>query len=69
MEASPPGTLAQNIDGYADTVDGQFTRRWSIDPLPGSGDGALVLQVAVFDSRNPARATTRLVSVRTPQGF
>jgi Tfp pilus assembly protein PilV len=69
VDPSPPGTLAQNIDGYSDTVAGVFTRRWSIDPMPGNADGAIVLQVAVFDSRNPARATTRLVSVRTRQGF
>jgi Tfp pilus assembly protein PilV len=69
VDASPPGTLAQNIDGYSDTVDGRLTRRWSIDPLPGTSGGALVLQVAVFDARNPARATVRLVSVRTRQGF
>jgi type II secretory pathway pseudopilin PulG len=69
VEPSPSGTLARNVDGYTDTIEGVFTRRWSIDPLPGDASGAVVLQVVVIDARSPARVATRLVSVRTRQGF
>jgi len=69
LTASPPGALDRDVDGFSDVVDGAFTRRWSIDPLPGGSAGAVVLQVLVVDSRNPATVRAHLTGARTRQGF
>jgi hypothetical protein len=65
IDASPPGTLASNIDGYCDFTDAAgnvvgrgamapaasvYVRRWSIEPTSGSGP-AFVLHVFVTDAR------------------
>jgi len=62
LQPSPPGTLRRNTPGYVEYLDaagrpvgggatappdGVYIRRWSVDPLPGSPAGALVLQVMV----------------------
>jgi type II secretory pathway pseudopilin PulG len=61
LSPSPAGTLTRNTAGYVDYVDrfgrilgggetipprAVFTRRWSVEPLPGSPD-SLLLQVLV----------------------
>jgi hypothetical protein len=69
LTPSPPGALDRDVDGFSDVVDGAFTRRWSVDPLPGGSAGAVVLQVLVADARNPATVRAHLTSTRTRQGF
>src|SRR4029078_5148931 len=85
LTASPPGSLTRNTTGYVDYIDQSgrvlggsdtapartvYTRRWSIEPLPGSAD-MLVLQVLVTKLSNGAGGLTRrpdqarLVTVRT----
>ena len=59
-DPSPAQALSTDTPPYVDrlaTRDGVYTRRWSIDAIPGTD--AFVLQVLVV----PGRA--RLVSVRT----
>jgi hypothetical protein len=90
LSASPAGTLDHNTAGFVDYLDEQGTslgggagppigtvyiRRWSIEPVAGQDDRALVLQVLVTTLRNshamergsgarmPGHA--RLVGVRT----
>ena len=62
LTPSPAGALTGNVDGYVDYID-QFgniigggatipgrtvyIRRWSVEPLPTTASGALVLQVIV----------------------
>ena len=62
LTPSPAGALTDNVDGYVDYID-QFgniigggatipgrtvyIRRWSVEPLPTTASGALVLQVIV----------------------
>ena len=43
---SPAGALDADIDGYSDIVDG-YRRRWSIEPMPSTPAGVLVVQVVV----------------------
>lgn len=85
LEPSPPGALRENVPGYVEYLDvsgrpvderatGVYVRRWSIDPLPGSPTGAMVLQVLVttvtndgsWSSSAPGRPSGEawLVSVR-----
>jgi prepilin-type N-terminal cleavage/methylation domain-containing protein len=66
---SPAGALAGNIEGCFDYVDrrghvrgggatpppgSDYLRRWSVDPLAGSGAGTLVVQVLVIGVRSAA---------------
>jgi len=87
LQASP-GSLRRNTPGYVDHVDGRgsivgggarpppasiYTRRWSVEPLSGSGD-VLLIQVLVTPNRERGsadggsvgrlRGEARLVSVR-----
>ena len=83
LTPSPAGALDQNTAGYCDFVDGAgnvlgggttappgtvYTRRWSIDALPGNPDNTLVLQVLVsrpnVGAASPPDAA-RLASIRT----
>jgi hypothetical protein len=62
LSSSPPGALANSVDGYVDYVDARgcglgggivpprgamFVRRWSIGPMPSRPNDTLVLQVVV----------------------
>ena len=66
LSASPAGTLAQNTAGFVDYLDERgaslgggaslpagtvYIRRWSIEPVAGHDDRALVLQVLVTTLR------------------
>jgi type II secretory pathway pseudopilin PulG len=53
-DASPPGALLMNIDGFSDVVTGggsqpSLARWWSIEPLPSDPTHLLVLDVLVLD--------------------
>ncbi len=66
LTRSPAGTLDSNVPPYVDHLDGSgrwvgsrdapppgavYTRRWSIQPLPGDPDDTVVIQVLVTTSR------------------
>lgn len=74
LAPSPADALGHNVDGCADFIDAAgrtigaglvtppgsaYLRRWSIDPLPDSRNGAWILQVLVTDvhGRSVARLT------------
>ena len=79
LDPSPPGTLLANTPGFIDYLDSSgvslgvasiapppgvgFICRWSIDPLPTSAVGTIVLQVLVFSSLNNT-VQSRLVSAK-----
>jgi prepilin-type N-terminal cleavage/methylation domain-containing protein len=79
VDPSPPGTLLANTPGFIDYLDSSgvslgvvsnvpppgagFICRWSIDPLPTSAVGTMVIQVLVFGSLNNT-VQSRLVSVK-----
>jgi prepilin-type N-terminal cleavage/methylation domain-containing protein len=60
---SPADSLSIDVGGYFDTSDGQYVRRWSIDPLPSHPDSAIVIHVIV--ARSPAANEAHLVTIRT----
>jgi prepilin-type N-terminal cleavage/methylation domain-containing protein len=78
LAASPPGVLGSNTVGYVDYLDASgrslgggsavpaegtvFIRRWSVEPLAGSPDNSLVIQVVV--TRGLSRGEARLASVK-----
>jgi len=66
LAPSPGGTLARNVDGYCDFLDGSgnsagsgtvppsaaiYIRRWAVEPLPTGGGATIVLRVLVVDAR------------------
>jgi len=66
LAPSPGGTLAHNVDGYCDFLDGSgnsagsgtvppsaaiYIRRWAVEPLPTGGAATIVLRVLVVDAR------------------
>jgi prepilin-type N-terminal cleavage/methylation domain-containing protein len=79
LDPSPPGTLLANTPGFIDYLDASgvslgvasiapppgvgFICRWSIDPLPTSAVGTVVLQVLVVSSLNNT-VQSRLVSAK-----
>lgn len=78
LSPSPSGSLADNIDGYCDFLDGRgrplagrraappgtvYVRRWSVEPLPTNPGNTIVLQVLVTSTWS--WGTTRLVSIKT----
>lgn len=80
LSPSPPGTLVENVGGYADYLDDRgvrvgtdtqppagaaFVRRWAVRPLATSPDDTLVLQVLVVPLAIEAPAD-RVASGRTP---
>ena len=82
LRASPPGALAQNIDGYADfagrgglllgpgpapPTGTAYLRRWAIDPLQNSANNTWILRVRVTDLRT--QAVVSVVAARTGKGF
>lgn len=66
LALSPPGTLRNDIDGYADAPVAGYARRWSIAPLPANPAGAVVVQVRVVCRTAPAEA--RLVTIKARKG-
>jgi len=62
LAASPPGSLDVDVEGYSDTIDARYGRRWSIEPLPADPAAAIVIQVVVTPLRGPGQA--RIVTVR-----
>lgn len=74
LQPSPPGALAANTIGYVDYVDARggllggggavaprgtaYIRRWSIEPLPSSGN-TIVIQVLVTRARPRDAANDR----------
>jgi len=67
LTPSPGNTLADNVDGYVDYVDGNgcglgggaaipdgtiYIRRWSVEPLPTNPNNTLILQVLVTTRRD-----------------
>jgi type II secretory pathway pseudopilin PulG len=80
LSPSPGGTLTANAAGYVDYVDkfghilgggetvparAVYTRRWSIEPLPGHPD-TLVLQVFVTKRTNRGSADAAGATPRLP---
>jgi type II secretory pathway pseudopilin PulG len=80
LSPSPGGTLTANAAGYVDYVDkfghilgggetmparAVYTRRWSIEPLPGHPD-TLVLQVLVTKRTNRGSADAAGATPRRP---
>jgi hypothetical protein len=71
-----PGALQRNTPGFVDHVDqggevvgrdvqappmAAYTRRWSIESLPGSSEDAVLLQVLVTPTRNRDQADRGMV--------
>jgi type II secretory pathway pseudopilin PulG len=65
LEPSPPDTLSEDVDGFAEALDadgqvifadeadaGMYVRRWAITPLDDLTPEAFVIEVCVF--RSPA---------------
>ncbi|HEX7087874.1 MAG TPA: prepilin-type N-terminal cleavage/methylation domain-containing protein [Vicinamibacterales bacterium] len=67
LSPSPYGTLASNVAGWVDYIDGNgcllgggavpppgtvYTRRWSVEPVPTNPNNTLVLQVLVTTRTN-----------------
>jgi type II secretory pathway pseudopilin PulG len=69
LTPSPADALDRDVDGYSDVIDGAFARRWSIQPLPGSPNDTVVLQVLVVNARDPGSVRARIVCTRTRRGF
>jgi Tfp pilus assembly protein PilV len=76
LAPSPPGTLVRDTSGYVDFLDAtgspvgrssdaEFTRRWSVEPLPASPATTLVFQVIVTTKRDRGPIDARLVGVKT----
>ena len=78
---SPTGAIGRNVEGYSDFVDRRgivlgggptpppdsaYLRRWSIEPLPNSANGMLILQVLVTDLRNRGAADATTAVSRLP---
>jgi prepilin-type N-terminal cleavage/methylation domain-containing protein len=79
LDPSPPGTLLANTPGFIDYLDASgvslgvasiapppgvgFICRWSVEPLPTSAVGTVVLQVLVVSSLNHT-VQSRLVSAK-----
>jgi prepilin-type N-terminal cleavage/methylation domain-containing protein len=82
LAPSPPDALGHDVDGFADFIDAAghtmggspaappgsaYLRRWSIDSLPESRNGAWVLQVFVIDLRS--RAAARFTAAKAAKAF
>jgi Tfp pilus assembly protein PilV len=64
------GEFADYLDRAGTTLEGAaenaaFTRRWSVEPLPGDPANTVVIQVIVRTQREDTREDTRIVTVRT----
>ena len=69
---SPPDSLRLDVPGYYDSLDGSgrspggvFSRRWSVDRLPGVAAYAVVIQVARRDASGPGLPLSRMATVKT----
>ena len=73
LQPSPSSAIQQNTNGYFDQV-GIYTRRWSVESVSTSLDGARILQVLVVEpdsgsgafrvSGNRLRGAARITTVR-----
>jgi type II secretory pathway pseudopilin PulG len=81
LRGSPPESLAENTDGFADWLDAAgniapergaaYVRRWRITPLDADEPTALAIEVCVFEAATAARelsdAEACLATVRVRQ--
>jgi type II secretory pathway pseudopilin PulG len=82
LQASPPASLREDIDGYVEYLDesgemvdeeadAAFTRRWAVTPIDHFEPRAVVIEVCVYRSpaqgRSPVGAEACLATIRSRQ--